>query len=390
MDDGFSALAAGSAYAMFRHGQDQQTAQILRAMSEHGDDEEQAPAEPARVDVHVHLTEEDPDIPAINALDYISAEMPDSWDDFVGQEPLKKQLSVYMKSADIRDDRLPHTLLASGYPGVGKTMMARLLAKMMECNIIEMVPPFNVYTLADAARTLYRADILFIDEIHKLADNGKRGSEILLKLLEDHVIFLPTGEVVQLQDITVIGATTDRDKLPETILDRFKVKPFFQPYTEPDLAEIAIKFGARYDALDLISTETFVAIAYACRKVPRVTEEMVLAARDLAFALGRQATPQELLEFIEVEPDGLTRQHIQYLTSLRQYFPRLNHGTGEIEYIVGEGTIMQALRETLGGLIRLESFLIAEGLIDRTTRGRRLTDYGVRRAEEFIANGKGA
>lgn len=270
------------------------------------------------------------------------------------------------------------------------TTLARLIAKTMGVKMVELVPPFNIFTLVQAASELSAGDILFIDEIHKLADNGKRGAEILLKVLEDHVAFLPTGEVVDLDDITVIGATTDRDKLPEPVIDRFKVKPFFQPYSLGELARITITFASKHDALDMVDDDLAVAIAKACRGTPRITEEFVIAARDLYMALGRQVAAEELLDFVEVEPDGLGRQHIQYLTSLRQFFPRTVRDTEEIEYVVGEAAMQQILRETKQGLGRIENFLIELGYIDRTPRGRRLTDKGVARAEEFIAAGKGA
>ena len=716
-DNGTNPLTAGMGYAFYRHGQDRQTEQLIGALSGRGG---------ADVEVHPHVPlDEREDIPFINALDYATQSMPDSWDDYIGQEPMKRQIGVYMKSAQARGDRFPHTLLASGFPGVGKTHMARLIAKTMGVRMVELVPPFNIYTLVEAAANLEAGDILFIDEAlaldtplptpdgwttvgevrvgdmligatgspvrvkrltpiasgrptyrvtfddgvsivadaghrwlaaprvhggsgylaprtvttqemvdratswrvplaravdlpeadlpvdpyvlgqwlgngnagqgyisvrpdlaratmaefalagervtnlgpvgslvrlslndakpgsrirssfrnrmealgiytqkdvpgpylrgsiaqrlalvqglmdtdgyvnpvtgnctfsntneqivdavmevlrslgytprksatkatpltrstcfkvefrgepdrspfrlrdtdklrprrhknmrrvvsiepvgsvpvrclevesddhlflaganwtvtsncHKLADNGKRGAEILLKVLEDHVAFLPTGEVVDLDDITVIGATTDRDKLPEPVIDRFKVKPFFQPYSLGELARITITFASKHDALDMVDDDLAVAIAKACRGTPRITEEFVIAARDLHMALGRPVAAEELLDFVEVEPDGLGRQHIQYLTSLRQFFPRTVRDTEEIEYVVGEAAMQQILRETKQGLGRIENFLIERGWIDRTPRGRRLTAAGIGRAEQFIREGKGA
>lgn len=373
-----SALAAGTAYALFRHGQDAQTAALLSGGIGGG------------AEIHIHTGDDEQAVAFVNALDFATADMPDTWDDYIGQEPMKRQIAVYMKSAQARSDRFPHTLLASGYPGVGKTTLARLIAKTMNVRIVELVPPFNVYALVEAASTLNDGDILFIDEIHKLADSGKRGAEILLKVLEDRVAFLPTGEVIELADITVIGATTDRDKLPEPVIDRFKVKPFFQPYSHPELGEIAITFAARHKALDCVDDMLAVTIAKACRGTPRISEELVMAARDLTFALGRPPSGEELLDFVEIEPDGLTRQHIQYLTSLRQFFPRTVRDTEEVEYIVGEAAMQQILRETKPGIGRIENFLIERGLIDRTPRGRRLTPAGIARAETFIREGKGA
>lgn len=380
------ALEAGAAYALFRHGQDRQTDRLIAALREYDPQEERD-----NITITVNVTDEDqPGQAVINALDFTREDMPESWEDYVGQEPLKRQLMVYLKAAQARGERFPHTLLASGMPGVGKTMMARLIAVSMGARIIEIVPPFNIYTLVEAMKMLGDGDVLFIDEIHKLAETGKRGAEILLKVLEDGVAFLPTGETVQFNDITIVGATTDKDMLPEPVLDRFKIKPFFQPYTEPEMCEIAAKFTSRHDAWDAIDPgkELLWAIALAARGTPRVAEEMVLAAKDLAVTFGRPATPTELLTFLEVEPDGLTRQHIAYITAVRQYFARTTKD-GTVEYIIGEAAIQQMLRETKAGIGRIERFLIERGLLDRTPRGRRLTKRGIMRAEQFIREGKG-
>lgn len=376
------ALEAGLAYAFYRHGQDAQVEDLVKAFGQ-----AQSPQE-----IHVTVSDEEQDLRSVgyvNALDFSKVTLPDSWDDYIGQEPLKRQLSVYINEAKRKGEALPHTLFASGVPGVGKTTAARMTAKSLGVDIIELVPPFNVYTLAQAADALYDRDILFIDEIHKLADNGKRGAEILLKALEDKVIFLPNGETVKLSDITIIGATTDRDKLPEPVLDRFKIKPYFQPYSIEELAEIAAVFTIGHDALDSVDVEMCVAMAKACRDTPRVIEEMVIGAQALRGAFGRAPSPSELLDFLEVEPDGLTRTHIHYITAMRQFFLR-ETADGDIEYICGEASMMQLLRETKQGIGRIERFLIERGLVDRTPRGRRLTALGVSRAEEFIRAGKGA
>lgn len=273
------------------------------------------------------------------------------------------------------------------------TTAARLTAKSMGGEIIELVPPFNVHTLAEAAEELKDGDFLFIDEIHKLSDNGKRGAEILLKLLEDGVIFLPDGSVVECADITVIGATTDADLLPEPVIDRFKIKPYFQPYTLLELGQIACSFAIRHKCYDTIERNPndptlYAAIARACRGIPRVTEEMVLACRALYYTINRIPTPVEMLEFLEVEPDGMTRKHIHYITAMLKYFKRVT-ADGATEYMVGEAAMMQLLRETKQGLGRLERFLIERGLIDRTPRGRRLTDKGIAEARRFLREGKG-
>lgn len=387
-DDGwFGPLEAGAAYALFRHGQDRQTQQLINAMRRQQDLDEDP--EPVEVNVHVHTDEDERGAAPVNMLDFATADMPESWDDYIGQEPLKRQLLIAINSAKVRRARLPHILLASGMPGVGKSAAARLVAQAMGVDMIELVPPFNIYTLVEAAKKLKSKDVLFIDEIHGLANHGKRGAEILLKVLEEGLAFLPDGTVERLADITVIGATTDKDKLPEPVIDRFKISPYFQAYSWGELARITVRFAGRHRALDYVDDAMAATIGAACRGTPRICEEMVLACRDLALFLHRNPTEEELLGYLEVEPDGLTRTHIHYLTAMYQYFARETKDGG-IEYIVGEAAIQQILRETKQGIGRVERFLVERGLVDRTPRGRRLTPLGIARAQEFIAQGKGA
>lgn len=355
-----AATTAGTAYALYRHGQDRQVQQIAALM-------QQAPKE----EVHANTQEIDTST--------------DAWDGFIGQEHLKRQLKVYIDSAKKRDDRLPHILLASGFPGVGKTHMSRLIAKEMDVRIVELMPPFDVYTLVEAAKKLPAKGILFIDEIHKLADSGKRGAESLLKVLEEGVAFLPTGARVNLPNITIIGATTDRDKLPEPVIDRFKVKPTFAPYQVQELALIAVDFACRHWHEEDFSDDAAFAVADACRGVPRIAEEMVIAHRDLGLSLGREPDEAELLEFLDLTWDGLTRNHVNYMKFLFTYFKR-ETDDGTI-YIAGEPAIKQMLRETTNGLNRLEAFLLERGYIDRTPRGRQLTPSGVNRITELIEEG---
>jgi Holliday junction DNA helicase RuvB len=379
----FNAMAAGAGYALYRHGQDRQTEQLINAL--------QRPTVVPQINVNVHLSDEDPKgIPPVSALKHTTGLVLDSWDDYVGQEPLKRQLLVHINAAQALDEALPHILLASGRPGVGKTTMARLIAKTLDVDITEMVPPFNIWTLSQAAQELFHNDILFIDEIHILANHGKRGAEILLKVLEDKVLYLPDGQVIPLSDITIIGATTDKDMLPETILDRFKIKPYFQAYSIEELAMIAIDFAYRHHCLQYVDTPMAFAFARACRGTPRILEEMVLACQALTLSRGGTIpSAEQVLEFLETEPDGLTRTHVHYLTAMYQYFKR-DDGKGRIEYIAGEATMQQILRETKQGIGRVERHLVEQGLLDRTPRGRRLTDRGILRAMEFIEAGKGA
>jgi Holliday junction DNA helicase RuvB len=380
-DDGFGlddAMLLGTGFALYRHGQDAQTRQLISAIDGLNDRPESSPEEP-----------DEPEIQVINAIEWTTAELPELWDDYIGQGPLKEQIWVALVAAQMRGDTLGHILLESGYPGVGKTTMARLIAATMKVPIIEVVPPFTIEAIIKAAMSLPDKGVLFIDEIHKMTDSvGAQGAEVLLKLLEDGVIFEKDGTVHVLHDITVVGATTEADSLPDTVLDRFKMQPYFQAYSMVELARITVVFVWKHGAVKEVSDEVIYAIARACRSTPRVAEKMVEACRDLSQTSGRQATPAELLAHIEVEPDGMTRKHVAYITSMRQYFGR-EAKDGSVEYIIGEAGIRQRLRETKEGIGRLERFLIERGLLDRTPRGRKLTNLGITRAENFIAEGKG-
>ena len=373
--DGFDAMELGAAYALYGYQEDK----TREAIMAQGTQTQAAPV------VNVFTGEDRPDVPHVNALQYNTTPPLDGWDDFVGQDEIKAQLQVHIASALARDAALPHVLLASGRAGVGKTQLARLIAKQMNAQIVELVPPFNIYTLVEAAETLWPGGILLIDEIHKLAERGKAGAEILLKIMEENVAFLPNGRVVELCDITIIGATTDRDMLPEPVIDRFKIKPEFGPYSRVELAEIAIKFAVRHDCLEAMDPNLAMGIARACRETPRITEELVLAARDLTFARGYGPTIEELLAFLRMQPDGLTQAHVTYLTTMLQFFGKPNPKTGQVEYVAGEATMQSMLRETKQGIGRLERYLLETGLIDRTPGGRRLTAAGIARARQLVS-----
>jgi len=331
----------------------------------------------------IHVTVEipsEPDMPFVNSTEHIPEYVKD-WDSYVGQEPMKAQLQTYIQAALKRWDVLDHILLASGMPGVGKTTIARLIAKEMGAHLTMMVPPFSQKALFDAALIQEWGDILFIDEIHKLADHGPRAAENLLHMLDERTLYLEDG-VHELEKFTIIGATTDADKLPETVVDRFAIKPFFQPYSLAELVKITKNFADYFDFG--LMPETMVAIAKACRGTPRVARELVIGARDFQEVHDRYVRPSELLAFKEVDPDGMTRQHKAYIKALYQFFGR-ETAEGGWEFVAGEASLMSLLRENKPGLARLERFLIETGLVDRTPRGRRLTPRGIQKAQMYLA-----
>lgn len=385
-------LEAGAIYAAYRHGQDRQAEDIVAGI---------AAATPpptggaTTVDVHVHLDQDDDpnDAVVVNALDFVSEDLPESWDDYIGQDKLKLRMQVAITSAVARGVRLPHMLYVSNTPGAGKSTVARMIARQFgdelgrKIGVLEIAPPFdNVYVLVKAAEQLLDGEILFIDEIQEVAQK-RRGSAILLKILEDGVAYLPDGEVVLFNDITIIGATTEKDALAEPVLDRFVIETL-ERYTEGQLTRIAIQFAWRFGLLDVIDNELAASIALACRGMPREIRRMVEAARDLYFTLRRPPTAEELFVYKGIEPDGLIAPHWDYLTRLRK-LGRRESKDGTVEYLGGEKTMRTGLVETAEGLARIERLLIERGFVQMTGRGRALTDLGIARAEELIAAGKG-
>ena len=342
-------------------------------------------AEPQELTVNVqvqHLAP--PEQPFYDAAN-VAPEYVKDWDSYVGQEPMKAQLMIHIEATSARWGILDHVLLASGMPGVGKTTLARLIAKEMGGRLTMLVPPFSKTALHEAAMQCGDGDFMFIDEIHKLADHGPAAAENLLHLLEEGVLYLEGG-VHRLREFTVIGATTDADKLPETLIDRFAIKPFFQPYSPAELVKITKNFADYFDTT--IQPTTMVAIAKACRGTPRIARELVIAARDVQLATQEWCTPQKLFAFKEIEPDGTTRQHKAYLKAMYQFFGR-EEADGSWSYTAGEASMMSLLRENKSGLARLERFLIESGLLDRTPRGRRLTPLGIQKARQYVlAEGK--
>lgn len=357
----FDPLDIGAAWAVGGHIADRQTRQLKESF-----DRTQT----------VVIEEERPQL--INAAEHRLENGPADWDGFVGQERVKLQLAVHINSAKARNKPLDHVLLASGMPGVGKTTLAHLIAQEMGSYLMKLVPPFHKDTLFEAAESLGDGGILFIDEIHKMADNGPAMAENLLHMLEEGKLYTNDG-MVKLNDITIIGATTDAGKLPEPVIDRFVIKPHFEAYTTWDLSLITAQFSGRY--LAGISDDVIVAIARACRRTPRVARELVMAGRDLTLHYGRSCTPEELFTFKQMEADGMTVAHKNYLLALYRNFGRKS-GRG-VEYIAGAESIRKVMRENKRGLESIERFLIEEGYLDQTPSGRRLTDVGIEKAKQY-------
>lgn len=306
----------------------------------------------------------------------------ENWDAFVGQEHIKDEVGVYIDAHFTNCERLPHILLAATMPGSGKTTLARCIADEIEQRIVMLVPPFKPEALYEAAMSMKEFEILFIDEIHRLGEHGPAAAENLLHMAEEHVLYL-NGKVFKLEDFTLIGATTDADKLPEAVLDRFPVQPFFAPYSHADMVRIVHNF-CRYYNVTLLP-QTMVVLAKASRGTPRIARGLVEGAKALQTARGRSVTGEEVLAWKRIDADGMTRQHKNYVLVMYQLCGQREKDG--IVYRAGEETIGTLLREGKRGVSRIERYLIEQGYIIKSGRGRVLTERGIRAARQYETEG---
>jgi len=311
--------------------------------------------------------------------DTLGGDYPLTWDDFVGQDVAKRQLRSAAASARMRGETMEHVLLASPEPGIGKTSLALLTAKELgtECKIVSGKIPAQQARLI--LSDLQDGDVLFYDEIHMAVQGGKANAEWMLHLLQDGVIMGPTGPEEQ-PKITVIGATTDKGRLPKPLLDRFAKTPDLVPYTDEEAAQIAFNTAHRmFKDTPFPSADNLRAIAHAACNNPRIIGHILSNVRDVALTSdasydGEAYDLTEALTWMGLTEDGLDRTARNYLIALVKDFAG---GAGE-----------RALADRLGesgGLGHVERVLMARGLLAKTKQGRMLTAAGIKRAKLFAA-----
>lgn len=303
---------------------------------------------------------------------------PQSFTDFIGQEKARLQIIAAITSAVQRHDRLDHMLLASGYPGIGKTALSRLTAHLRGVGFVELGGSVTDRDAAKAIEVMEDGDILFLDEIHRLVVGGKARAEWLLTLLQDGTLHTPQG-TVQAPNITVIAATTDAQRLPETILDRFVIKPVLEPYTVAEAIEIgtvtARRLGFGEDLTMPDSTAWLEGIARACDNNPRRMTQMLKVLRDIVITDEVQPGVDgydltTALDWCGVTPDGLTQVMQDYLVALHVYGGKA--GISTLKMVTNEND-----------LTLTEKALVQRGYVVVATGGRELTDFGAERAEEL-------
>ena len=305
-------------------------------------------------------------------LAFESALRPTSLNEFIGQSKVKQQLDLLLKAAALQS-RSPDHILLAGPPGLGKTTLAMIVSNEIGSGLRMTSGPTIQHAgdLAAVLSSLSAGEVLFIDEIHRMA---RPAEELLYMAMEDFRVDVMVGKgagassiSLELEPFTLVGATTRSGMLPNPLRDRFGYTANLEFYVSDELRMVLeraankLELDAEVEAISLIASRS--------RGTPRIANRLLRRVRDYALVENNQKISQTLaaaaLDLYEVDSLGLDRLDKQVLLTLIQKFEGRPVGLSTLAVALGEEP------DTIESVV--EPYLLREGLIERTPKGRQAT-----------------
>lgn len=314
-------------------------------------------------------------MPSETDLAFESALRPKSLAEFVGQSKVREQMSLLLNAAKLQS-RTPDHMLLAGPPGLGKTTLAMIVAH-------ESAQPLRVTSgptvqhagdLAAILSSLAPGEVLFIDEIHRMA---KAAEEMLYLAMEDFRVDVMVGKgagansiSLEIAPFTLVGATTRSGMLPNPLRDRFGFIAHLEFYDDSELVEVLERTAAKLSVV--VDKQALIEVAKRSRGTPRIANRLLRRVRDFALVAGQQNidldASRKALNLYEVDEIGLDRLDRSVLSVLVERFAGKPAGLSTLAAAVGEEA------DTIESVV--EPFLIRNGLISRSARGRIATRAG--------------